>query len=271
MRLISLGAGVQSSVLALMAERGVIPKVDGAIFSDTQSEPASVYSWLDRLEEMVSFPIYRVTAGSLIKDETRIRVSGKSGKKYLKGSIPAFVLNPDGGKGLLGRKCTTDYKVIPIQREVKRLAGVKRSAGKVLASVLIGISWDEVRRMKHSRVPYIVNEWPLIDMRMTRTGCLDWMKKNGYPVPPRSSCLMCPFHSDEEWSRLKSEEPLEFARAVEFERQMHIAQKEQDTLRGVPYLHASCQPIDTVDFSAGKAGMQQLDMFENDCEGLCGV
>lgn len=43
--IISLGAGVQSSTLALMAAAGEIaPMPVAAIFADTQDEPASVYS-----------------------------------------------------------------------------------------------------------------------------------------------------------------------------------------------------------------------------------
>ena len=64
--LLSLGAGVQSSTLALMAACGEIsPMPDGAIFADTQSEPAAVYTYLDWLERQLPFPVYRVTAGSL--------------------------------------------------------------------------------------------------------------------------------------------------------------------------------------------------------------
>lgn len=50
--ILSLGAGVQSSTLALMAARGEVPgfpKLDCAIFADTQDEPASVYRWLEWL------------------------------------------------------------------------------------------------------------------------------------------------------------------------------------------------------------------------------
>ena len=38
LRILSLGAGVQSSTVALMIEKGEIPMVDCAIFSDTQDE-----------------------------------------------------------------------------------------------------------------------------------------------------------------------------------------------------------------------------------------
>jgi 3'-phosphoadenosine 5'-phosphosulfate sulfotransferase (PAPS reductase)/FAD synthetase len=59
---LSLGAGVQSSTLALMAARGEIgPMPKAAIFADTQAEPESVYRWLDWLEKQLPFPVHRVT------------------------------------------------------------------------------------------------------------------------------------------------------------------------------------------------------------------
>ena len=70
--LLSLGAGVQSSTLALMAARGEVKgypqQIHGAIFADTQDEPRSVYDWLMWLEKEICrspfpYPVYRVTAG----------------------------------------------------------------------------------------------------------------------------------------------------------------------------------------------------------------
>ena len=64
--IISLGAGVQSSTMALMAAQGEIkPMPDAAIFVDTQWEPAYVYKWLDWLETQLPFPVHRPTAGDL--------------------------------------------------------------------------------------------------------------------------------------------------------------------------------------------------------------
>ena len=42
LRILSLGAGVQSSTLALMIEKGEVPMVDGAIFSDPWSPQTQV-------------------------------------------------------------------------------------------------------------------------------------------------------------------------------------------------------------------------------------
>ena len=122
--LISLGAGVQSSTLALMAAKGEVgPMPKAALFADTQAEPESVYKWLDWLETQLPFPVYRVTAGSLTAEQLRTRVSKKTGNIYVKTMIPAYVLKPEGGKGLLGRKCTADFKVKVILKKARELGG----------------------------------------------------------------------------------------------------------------------------------------------------
>ncbi len=102
--IISLGAGVQSSCMSLMAAAGeILPMPTAAIFADTQAEPASVYRWLDWLEKQLPFPVHRVTAGNIAKRELKLFTSKKSGKVYRKSGIPAFV----AGLGILSRKCTT--------------------------------------------------------------------------------------------------------------------------------------------------------------------
>lgn len=303
--IISLGAGVQSSTMALMAAHGeIMPMPDCAIFADTQSEPQSVYEWLTWLETQLPFPVYRVTVGSLEIDETRIRRSKKSNKLYMKGSIPAFVLSTElvpvkweetytdnplldeddrwtltpiewaerSKKGLLGRKCTSDYKIIPLQRKVREIIGIKRQKQgmDVLCEMMLGISTDEAHRMKDSRVAYIRNTFPLIEQSISRQDCLLWMQSHGYPEPPRSACVFCPFHSDDEWIRLRDDEPEEFARAIKFERSIQGAQRNQEVLRGIPYLHSSCQPLDTIDFQP-KTQSAQASLFGNECEGMCGI
>jgi len=57
LRVLSLGAGVQSSVMALMAAHGELPRINCAIFADTQWEPKAIYEHLDWLETVVSNPL----------------------------------------------------------------------------------------------------------------------------------------------------------------------------------------------------------------------
>lgn len=233
---------------------------DCAIFADTQDEPAEVYKWLEWLEPKLSFPVHRVTQGKLSDTATRVRVS-KNGRKYTKGSIPAHIIDSAGSMGLMMRQCTTDFKIAPIYRQIRKLVGRKGTATQWL-----GISIDEVQRMKPARVSYVTNRWPLIEKRLTRQGCIEWMKAHGYPKPPRSACVYCPYHNDKEWLRLKTEAPADFQRAAEFEKAYQAAHV--DILRGVPWLHRSHKPIDEVDFEPNKA---QMELWGNECEGMCGV
>jgi hypothetical protein len=261
-RVLSLGAGVQSSALAFMCEVGEFGRPDVAVFADTQAEPASVYQWLEYLKRNIrTFSIENVTRGDLTKDSLHVRTSTKSGRRYMTNKLPFFVLNPDGTVGLNIRKCTLDYKVVPIQRFIRA------RFGKQPCTVMMGISLDEASRMKDSRVGWIQHEYPLIDKRMTRLDCLNWMQRHGLPEPPRSACVYCPFHSDAEWARLRDNEPAEFLKAVTFEREMQATATQQDAFRGVPYLHDSCKPLDQIDFE----NKRQLKLWNNECTGMCGV
>jgi hypothetical protein len=254
-----------------MAATDEIERFDCAVFADTQGEPAKVYEWLDWLQSVLPYPVHRVTAGSLEAREVTVRISKRSGKLWMKNSIPAFVQKPNGKMGMLGRKCTADFKITPITRKLRELAGIKRAPrdkSLVLIDQAIGISLDEYRRMKPSRHSWIKHYWPLIDLGMSRSDCISWMKANGYPEPPRSACRFCPFHSDAEWLRLKAQEPDEFIKAAQFEARLQAAAS--GVLDGVPYLHSSAVPLVDVRFTTLPA-KQQVNMFNNECEGMCGV
>lgn len=69
LRVLSLGAGVQSTVMAIMADEGAFgDKPDCAIFADTGWEPKGVYEHLDWLEGVLSYPVYRVSEGNIRED-----------------------------------------------------------------------------------------------------------------------------------------------------------------------------------------------------------
>jgi hypothetical protein len=260
--------------MALMAAHGdLTPMPDAAIFADTKAEPASVYKWLDWLEKQLPFPVHRVSNGNLTDAVLEMRIT-KDGRKFSKTDLPLFTLNQDGSQGkIMNRICTIDYKIKPILRKAKELMGHKKGSRLPTEPVVtqwIGISLDEVTRMKPSRDKWAENIWPLIDAGMSRHDCKRWMEKNGYPEPPRSACIYCPFHNNVEWRRLKKDEPKEFERAVEFERDLQRIKKESDNFYSRPHLHRSLVNLDKVDFSTME-DRGQLNFFENECEGMCGV
>ena len=69
---ISLGGGVQSSVMALMAGDGAFDRVpDCAVFADTKWEPPSIYTHLDWLEGQLRFPLYVVDNGRNLREDVK--------------------------------------------------------------------------------------------------------------------------------------------------------------------------------------------------------
>jgi hypothetical protein len=212
MRFLSLGAGVQSSTLALLIAKGEVPMVDAAIFADTQWEPRSVYTWLDWLTTQVPFPVYRVTAGS-IRDSILAKQGVHDGRFT---AVPWHFRMPDGTAAMGRRQCTREFKIAPLIREKRRLLGYAPRQRIPVGSceTLIGISTDEATRMKDSTERWNTNRWPLIELGMSRRDCLSWMRKHGYPEPPKSSCIGCPFHSNAQWRHMKDTDPDSWADAV---------------------------------------------------------
>lgn len=262
---LSLGAGVQSSTMALMAAKGLIdPMPEAAIFADTQWEPKHVYTWLDWLEKQLPFPVHRVTRGSLREDI--LRKQNSTGGRFA--SVPWHIKMLDGTASMGRRQCTSEYKIMPLIRERRRLLGYKPRQRIPEKSCItwIGISTDEASRIKPSQQRWNVNRWPLIEMGMSRWDCLQWMKRNGFPQPPKSSCIGCPFHSNHEWRLLKAN-PESWADAVEIDRAIREPVR---GMKGQQFAHRALIPLEEVDLSTAE-DYGQISLFNNECEGMCGV
>jgi len=263
--ILSLGAGVQSSTLALMAARGDIKPPKAAIFADTGWEPAKVYDYLEWLEEQLPFPVYKVNGGN-IRDQAKADSARFA-------SLPFFT---EGG-GMARRQCTAEFKIDPVNRKIRELVGLKKGErakrNRIYANVWIGITTDEAIRMKPSRLKWIEHKWPLIDKRMNRNDCLQWFIKHGYRTPPKSACIGCPYHSNASWRELRDNSPEEWADAVAFDYEMrdgYRGKKGQTVMKEKLFLHRSCVPLDQVDLSTD-LDRGQMSLFGNECEGMCGV
>ena len=261
-RFLSLGAGVQSSTLALMIAHGELEPVEAAIFADTGWEPRHVYEWLDWLEKQLPFPVHRVQRGNLREDTLR-----RSTVQERIAAIPWHMKMPNGDRAMGRRQCTMEYKIQPLTKKARELVGLvpRQRAKGVLCEMFIGISTDEALRMKPSQDAWNVHRWPLIEKSMSRNDCLAWMERKGYPLPPKSSCIGCPFHSDHEWRLIKAD-PVSWADAIEVDK----AIRQQPGMRSQQFMHRSCVPLEQVDLSTAE-DHGQIDMFNNECEGMCGV
>lgn len=295
LRALSLGAGVQSTTMALMAAHGAIgPMPDCAIFADTGWEPKAVYDHLAWLmsPNVLPFPVHVVSAGN-IREQL---IAAGYGERWA--SIPAFtrtvtpagaelpVLDEDDdgeivtiGKrqtsketvsiGMIRRQCTTEFKIVPIRRKVRELAGLTRKRSPVYPVVeqWIGISTDEIIRAKPSFEAWQVKRFPLIEQRMSRADCLAWLTRHDYPLPPKSACIGCPFQDDARWRHMRDHDPGAWFDAITVDRAIRTGLR---GIRGEVFLHRSAVPLEEADL-ATLADHGQLDLWANECEGMCGV
>lgn len=282
LRVLSFGAGVQSTAILYMMVQGDLPKVDACVFADTGWEPKEVYEHLAFCEKLATdngIPFYRCSAGNIYEDSLKSAVRAVQGKEdnNFKGaaravSMPMYVLNVVGTEqkiGAIRRQCTREYKVEPvnefIRRELLRLRKYQTAATGAV-EVWIGISTNEVQRARLSTDRWRTNHFPLLELRKSRHDCVLYGDKFGYPRAPRSACKGCPFKSNEEWRRLRDESPEEFREAVEFDRIM----RHKAGVDGELYLHRSCVPLDQVDLSTPEE-RGQGNLFDQECTGMCGL
>jgi hypothetical protein len=262
---LSLGAGVQSSAMAVMSARGDLPPVDCAIFADTGYEPKGIYTYLNYLKSILPYPIYVVSKGN-IKEDT---LKAATGNKFV--VAPFFTKNNlTGKKGMTMRQCTNDYKIQPIRKKIRQLCNIgykKHFPKDKYVEQWIGISTDEIQRMKPARDKYILNKHPLIDSNLSRNDCLIYMKKQNIKLPVKSACICCPYRDDYGWANMKKNNPEEFKDAVEFDKKIRRINKDENV---EIFTHKSLKPLDQVDFKNKKRD-EQLDLFNNECEGMCGV
>ncbi len=258
--IISLGAGVQSSTMALMAAHGEItPMPSFAVFADTGDEPWQVYKWLKQtLIPILPFPV--IVAKRMRGDKSETTLCDMIVERN-RTQIPAWFKGKDGRGALGKRQCTSTWKIEPIERIVREQLG---TVGKRMAdlSVIqwIGISLDEAHRMKPSRNNWQVNRWPLVEKRMRRGDCVEWLRIRAYRKPPKSACVYCPYQDDSRWREMKRENGPDW----------EIALRAESKLLQGEFLHRSLVPLDQVDFSTDEDHGQQV-MFGNECEGMCGV
>ena len=271
-RVLSLGGGVQSTVLALLAARGEygLPKPDVAVFADTGWEPAGVYDHLDWLKSELAqaYEVVTVSAGNI--RENLLRGITPQGNRFL--DIPAYLINPDGTPAIAARQCTAHYKLQPIFQHLRERLGLRygrRAPKDVQVEMWLGISSDEIARAKASREEWVTNRYPLIELEFSRGQLLDWFQRH-YPGRslPRSACIGCPFRADGEWKQMQVSDPAAWADAVMVDDALRNLPAARDAITGDAYLHKKRIPLAEVIFSSTQT---YDDLMAEECEGLCGI
>ena len=241
----SFGAGVQSTAILLLIkyepERlletiGHLP--EHIIFADTGAESEASLRNFEKCRELL--PIYRV----------------KNWERNALTSLKDIPMYFKKGVGVMQRRCTQHWKVEPIRTATRKLYPNK-SVKRPVATWL-GISTDEVTRMKESWVKSVENVYPLIELGLDRQNCYQILKKYNWEAV-KSSCYMCPFQV-----KVWHENP-EIDKAIAYEKELQRISFFPDT----PYLHPSAVPLE----EAIKQQQNQTNLFtfDDECEGHCGV
>lgn len=257
LRILSLGAGVQSTCIFLMAVKGILPKPHLAIFADTGWETLATYQhleWLEKIGNESGIPIIRVNNGNL-REMLLERGPNRCTTPPLFIKITERTFDEEDGTwsdsgsriGMGRRQCTRAFKLEPIRRKTRELLGLRprQHAPQGAVEQWIGISLDELRRSRSYKPERMTDfRFPLIEwVKMDRQQCIQWIGNN-FPghVPPKSSCIGCPFHSNAEWRNLTEDE---FRDACAVDEALRNARG----LKNPAFLHRSCKPLADVDLT----------------------
>lgn len=238
MRYFSYGGGVQSNAVMVMVRRGIV-QYDQFIFSNVgeDSENPATLEYI----ESVAKPYMKQHGIEFVELRKKIRGEVVTLRDYIMADnrtvpIPAYLQSGAPGN----RICTVDWKI-------KLLAGYVKKQGATRynpATIGIGISMDEWTRMADSRIVWQVNEYPLIDRRMSRNDCIKLITDEGLPKPPKSSCYFCPYRSYASWVEMRERQPELFAKAVEIEKR--INEKRKSFGKDEMYLTRFLKPLEDV-------------------------
>jgi len=157
--------------------------------------------------------------------------------------VPAFTQT-----GKLPTYCSSEWKTLVVRRHL-------RSLGVEECDMWIGISTDEIERLKPSDKQWVHHVWPLCNMpvsmgygvQMNRIECLQYIRNRGIADPPKSCCVICPHRRNPQWQRQKALYPQDHKRAVEIGKVI-LEHDLQSGHSGV-WLHESRKPLDEIDFS----------------------
>ncbi len=235
---------MQSTTLAVMSALGDADPLDVVITADTGWERRATY------EARAFYTAWLQERGVLVEDVSagNIRQAGATDHIH----IPFFTSTG----GPLRRQCTRHFKITPIKRRLREVGGYHASkpphppAGTI--ELWLGISWDEWSRMNQSRVKFMKHRYPLIERKMTRNDCIDYLEGHGLRVPVKSACIGCPYRQASEWIEMRDTAPDEWDEVVEFDesnRHNPLAVRGGSTADEL-YVYKHATPLSTADLEA---------------------
>lgn len=203
---LNFSGGKQSSAILWMVLRGEIPPPDVVMSANPGMEAAASLAYIKRMQAecaKVGLPCYTVSGPNLYQEILDLKSS-----KRTRFDTPAYyVLNDDGTEGKLNQRCTSHFKIAPMNRacrvELEKRLGISRRSSKLPRAIVekwIGFSASEVSRIKPPTERWSCFHYPLIDLGMTNDRVVGYFLKHDLPMPPRSVCNGC-FANDLDYFR----------------------------------------------------------------------
>lgn len=243
MKILSCGAGQQSTALALMSCENkispntfpLVPVYDAILFCDLGAERKWVYDQVNFLMDIclkVDIPFYILQNKNLKED-----YFDNYGKKRVC-TIPFWSLDSNGKKGKMIRHCTIDYKIIQMQNFVRwHLLGYEKYQRLKQQDIgahefHIGFTAEESNRIFESKHPMFINKFPMVEMGIERKDNYKYVRERWGLQTRASACLFCPFHSNYFYKECKQNCPKDYQIVLDFD--ALIEDKEPNARIGVP-------------------------------------
>ncbi len=236
-----------------MSALGVLPRVDAAVHADTGHERSETYAfaakWTPWLEER------GVRVVTVRSEHTDVLT-------YKRVMLAAYTTYPDGKpSSVMPRQCTRLWKLTPIRQWLQ----ANRDGEQV--EQWIGITLDEVERMRISDVQYIENTYPFcltLQPPWTRGKVIQWLRENDLEVPVKSSCMFCPFHRPKDWREIQLAGTGDWEKAIAVDEQIRHARDNY-----VCYLTSKLKPLADCDFRTQEEYGQMTFGDIEECSGMC--
>lgn len=228
MKILSLGAGQQSTALALMSCENVIhkqkfplvPIYDAILFCDLGAEREWVYKQAHFIENAcrkAGIPLY-VLKGKNLKED----YFSNYGRSRVV-TIPFWSIDENGKKAKMTRHCTIDYKICQMQKFVKYQLLGYRKYQRIKPEDLhahemhIGFTAEEQQRIFDSKHKLFVNKFPMVEMGLTRADNFAYVKETWGLETRGSACLFCPFHTNYFFDHCKKTCKSDYKTILEFD------------------------------------------------------
>lgn len=239
----SFGGGVQSVAIAALVVEGRLPRFDRAVIADSDLEATSTWEYLDRVVNP------RLGSVGLVVEVAphslaTVGVWSHQGRCLL----PVF-----SGRSMGASFCSGEWKKRVVDRWI-------RSCGLVNARRWIGFSTDERRRAEGAS--FVSGHYfPLLELGFSRDDCLDFLGSVGWPLPLRSSCVCCPFRSNDQWRILRDRYPADFAKAIEVDEEVRNAVEGKEC-----FLHSSRAALSAADLEGLETVEERRGCWSGQCD-----